>query len=831
MSIFGRVSPKQIYKKASNYLEVQIRTRIFYGPRGSQASHGSNFKKHSRTTSNLASQHSFRLAIIGSGPAGFYTAQRVLKGCSYAFVDMYDALPIPHGLVRYGVAPDHPEVKNAQHKFDEVALDPRYNFVGNVSVNKDLTVEDLKKHYDAIVLSYGATEEKSLGIKYEDGSLKNVFSAREFVGWYNGLPQYHDLNPDLTRSETAVVIGHGNVALDVARILLMDTTQLEKTDITEHALNIIKNSKIRNVIILGRRGPLQVSFTAKELREMMKLPNTKFFTDFGFVKEELSTHSKYISQERPLKRLMQIIEKGINDDKSGEKSWTLKFLRSPIELIPDFENDPPYVKGLLLSVNKLEGPIEKKRAISTDQLEKLETSLVIKSLGYRSIPLEGVPFDHQKGLVPNEKGKVLDENGKEVPGFYVSGWIKRGPSGVIAATMYDAFETAEVILSDLKLKKPMIPNHNKEVKQGFNAILPSLEKRGIRTVSYDDWKKVEEMENEMGRLKGKPREKLVRTEDVLKILDSSGQGNFYKTSENYPIPEGQVGIVIGRKGSTIERIKAESGARIHVKENVAQISGSYHERTHAKALIKEALEKNLPPVVPRIGFVLLEVAGTDPAKGLIEFHEFRGEDINVHSRGRQNYYAEYVSKKIEVDKVKKTCIDDDLTDDLADAFEKLSTRSSSNKKFFVTRVFNTTERLGNCLDEIYTALFEVDPTETEAKEVRMDLFFGRQLFFRLPERIIKIRDWNKLGEVAEISTSFDHHASQIFDKIKLIEELYDFELQDYNDEKISSITLYYDESKSDRRKLKLHWNQRKGPSKTINKMLEAKKRKKVARRK
>ncbi|CAG8690159.1 6180_t:CDS:2 [Cetraspora pellucida] len=479
-------------------------------------------KVHKFSSADPTPAASFRLAIVGSGPAGFYTAYHMLKEHPSSLVDMYEALPIPFGLVRYGVAPDHPEVKNVQNRFDEVARDSRFTFIGNVKFSKELHIADLKSHYDAIVLSYGASQDKPLNIKNEHDSICNVFSARAFVGWYNGLPQHRDLRPDLTYSDSAIIIGQGNVALDIARILLTDVDELSKTDITEYALECLRKSRIRNVMLIGRRGPLQVSFTAKELREMMHLPNTRFLTDTELVKTELSANAELISQNRPLKRLMQILESGTSNT-IGEKSWSLKFLRSPAEFITRDTSDPSrakFIKAVKFHVNKLEGPPDNRIAVSTGIMEEIETSLVFKSVGYKSTPVEGVPFDEQKGLVPNVKGKVLDKNGNELPGFYVSGWLKRGPQGVISTTMYDAFETAEIIVSDIQQNKPMLSDTTDNYpKRGAEAIIPMLHERGIRTVSYDDWKKIEEKEFEVGRQKHKPREKYSRIEDVLGILD------------------------------------------------------------------------------------------------------------------------------------------------------------------------------------------------------------------------------------------------------------------------------------------------------------------------
>ncbi|KAI8067887.1 hypothetical protein BC940DRAFT_300686, partial [Gongronella butleri] len=376
----------------------------------------------------------FRLAVIGSGPAGFYASHRLLKDHANTRIDMFDALPIPHGLVRYGVAPDHPEVKNVMTTFDKVADDARFRFVGNVSVGVDsapLSVRDLQQHYDALLFSYGASEDRQLGIEQEDAY--GSTSARAFVGWYNGYPGNQDLKLPLDETDTAIVIGQGNVALDVARVLLTPIDELRKTDITERALAALAKSRIKHVHVVGRRGPLQVSFTTKELREQLNLPGVRYEADHAWIQDQLAAHQTFIDKQRPLKRLMGLLAKGKNDNE-GDKSWRLQFLRSPTAILADDENR---VKGIRYEINKLEGNIEKQRAVGTGQFEEQACGLVLRSIGYRSLPLAGVPFDQHRGLIPNIYGKIVQASDAKntLPGMYTAGWLKRGPTGVIVSTM------------------------------------------------------------------------------------------------------------------------------------------------------------------------------------------------------------------------------------------------------------------------------------------------------------------------------------------------------------------------------------------------------------
>lgn len=475
------------------------------------------------TAATAAASGPFKLAIVGSGPAGFYTAHRLLKEWPNTQIDMFDSLPVPHGLVRFGVAPDHPEVKNVMTTFDKVAEDDRFRFLGNVPIgtpnnnnnnngSKSLSIQDLQKHFDAVLLSYGASEDRKMGIPGEDTF--GVESARSFVGWYNGHPYYRDLKLALDDTETAVVVGQGNVALDIARILLSPIDVLRKTDITEYALEALSKSRVKHVHVVGRRGPVQVSFTSKEVREQMSLPGVAFKADMDFIKREIAESQPIISKNRPLKRLMGLLEKG-SPTTHADKSWTTQFLRSPVEVLA--QNDR--VSGIRYEINRLEGPLDKRRAVGTGEFESQECGMVFTSIGYKSVPIEGVPFDHRQGRVPNTYGKIVDDNNNALAGMYTAGWLKRGPTGVIVSTMTDAYETADTIVDDLKNGRDMLSSSPEAGAE--ESIDGLLKERGIQPVSYQDWKQIEAAEFAVGESLGKPREKFSRIQDMLAVLGRS----------------------------------------------------------------------------------------------------------------------------------------------------------------------------------------------------------------------------------------------------------------------------------------------------------------------
>ncbi|NXC21604.1 ADRO protein, partial [Corythaeola cristata] len=461
-----------------------------------------------------------RLCVVGSGPAGFYTAQHILKVPEWdlAAVDIYEKLPVPFGLVRFGVAPDHPEVKNVINAFTQTARSERCAYYGNIAVGRDVTVAELQQAYHAVVLSYGAEDNRVLGIPGEN--LSGVYSARAFVGWYNGLPENRDLKPDLS-CETALILGHGNVALDIARILLSPLGLLRKTDITDSSLAALACSKVKRVWLVGRRGPLQVAFTIKELREMINLPGTRpvlnpaDFTGLENAVKDAPRPRKRLTElmiktalEKPGQKMMEMEAQAAAVQAAAPREWGLKFQRSPQEVLPTA--DGRRVRGVRMALTCLEGSGDSAKAVPTGDVEELECGLVFSSIGYRSLPLDpAVPFDTQRGVIPNSSGRV-----EGVPGLYCSGWVKRGPTGVIITTMNDSFDTAQSVLEDLQVGVLDVSTS----REGFGAVESILRSRGVRPVSFSDWEKIDAAEVARGKAAGKPREKIVDLQEMLQLI-------------------------------------------------------------------------------------------------------------------------------------------------------------------------------------------------------------------------------------------------------------------------------------------------------------------------
>ncbi|GAA5872487.1 hypothetical protein JCM16303_004535 [Sporobolomyces ruberrimus] len=530
-----------------------------------------------RSASTSSAPHlgnkSLRIGIVGGGPAGFYAAGRLLglAGSEQVKVDLFELLPTPFGLARFGVAPDHPEVKNCEHKFEETARDPRFRYFGNVqvcgtspstasssssstvvpnlspsSLAVQIPLSSLQSHYDAVLLTYGASLDRPLGIPGEF-SLSNVLSARSFVNWYNGHP-YHSslLAPllDLSKIEHVSIIGQGNVALDVARILLKPVEELKEFDVPEYAMEELSRSGVKRVEVVGRRGVLQLAATTKELREMMNLEGV----GFDGIEEETMREAEAIvgkmgSEGRAKKRALGLLQKGSLKTKAGqgEKSWSLEFLKSPKELLPydtasspsrttssttffDSLMDPPQrVGSILYDLNELVPPSNGNGsdpsqfvARPTGETKRVETDMVFKSVGYRSIGIPGLPFDERKGIVRNVDGRVTNESGETMKGLYTSGWLARGPNGVIATTMFNAFATADLIASDLASSTTTTST---EAGEGdIDSMIESY--RGDKKfVNWEEWERIDRVEKERGKAKGKLREKITSVEEMLKVIE------------------------------------------------------------------------------------------------------------------------------------------------------------------------------------------------------------------------------------------------------------------------------------------------------------------------
>jgi len=453
-----------------------------------------------------------RVAIVGSGPAGFYAAEQLLNAQGVdVSVDMFERLATPWGLVRAGVAPDHPKIKAVTRRYEKTAGKDGFRFFGNAEVGSDLPVEELKAHYDVVLYAFGASGDRRLGIPGED--LAGSHSSTEFVAWYNGHPDFADHAFDLTAT-TAVVVGNGNVALDVARMLALPRATLATTDVADHALEALAASSIEEVVVLGRRGPAQAAFTTPELIELSELAQADVIVDPGDMELDPASAKAVEEADAQVKKKIEVLHGYAASEPHGhERRIVLRFFASPLEIVGGER-----VEGIRVGRTELvEDGEGRLRAVVTEQEETIPCQLVFRSVGYKGTPLPGVPFDEASGTIPNDHGRVLEApGGAQRPGEYVSGWIKRGPSGIIGTNKKDSQDTVDALLADHAAGKiPSAPVEDPD------AILTLLADRCPDHITYAHWEAIDEAERSAGEPDGRPRVKLVRREHLLDAAKSA----------------------------------------------------------------------------------------------------------------------------------------------------------------------------------------------------------------------------------------------------------------------------------------------------------------------
>lgn len=441
------------------------------------------------------------VAIIGAGPSGFYTAEHLLKQDLPIEIDLIDRLPTPYGLVRGGVAPDHQKIKSVTRVYDKIAAHPAVRFLGHVRIGTDLTRAELLTHYHAVVYAFGAQSDRALGIPGED--LPGSHAATEFVGWYNGHPDYREQRFDLGAPGVAV-IGMGNVAVDVVRILARTPDELAATDIAGEALEALRSSAVRDIYMIGRRGPAQGAFTNPELKELGEMPDA----DIDVRPEELEGES---GGDKAVEKNLETLRRFATKPRRGRRRTIyLRFLRSPLAL-----EGVGRVERIVLGKNRLvqdgEGSLQ---ARPTGESETLPVGLVFRSVGYLGTGIPGVPLDARRGIIPNVEGRVLNAPGQVAPGEFTVGWIKRGPSGVIGTNKPDAVESADLLLEDHAAGRL-----NPAPYPGRVAVDTTLAARGVRVVSWADWLRLDALERTRGKAAGRPRLKFTRIDSMLAALD------------------------------------------------------------------------------------------------------------------------------------------------------------------------------------------------------------------------------------------------------------------------------------------------------------------------
>ncbi|MBR1123156.1 FAD-dependent oxidoreductase [Bradyrhizobium lablabi] len=450
----------------------------------------------------------FNIAIVGSGPAGFYAAEALLRSDRPVRIDMFDRLPVPFGLVRHGVAPDHQKLKAVTAIFEQIADNANFSFVGNLDIGREVPVSQLQAAYHGVILATGAIADRPLDIVGED--LPGSVSATELVGWYNGHPDFRDKIFDFSHP-AAIVIGNGNVALDVCRILAKSVDELKRSDICEHALDALAESRITDVFVIGRRGPAQAKFTAKELREFGELQDAQPVVDPADLQLDAASNDEIECSASAAKNL-EILRVFASRQGSALKRKRIHFRFS---LAPASIEGTGAVERVKFEKLNLSGPAGSQKGTPTGEYVRIPAGLIVRSVGYRGLSIPGVPFDERSATIVQREGRVVASDGKTVRGLYVAGWIKRGPSGIIGTNRACAIETVESILADLK-------------KTSFGALdfqrdrfRSALHGQSRKLIDFPGWRRIDALERAAGAAKAKPREKLTRVPAMLKASEQT----------------------------------------------------------------------------------------------------------------------------------------------------------------------------------------------------------------------------------------------------------------------------------------------------------------------